>query len=602
MNDDNENVETISVSVESPLLGRTARRNAPAATWIVASDLLDVGATAANNHSSSSIHKVTEPFHQPALPSQEESQTLARVVCGYQARKLLASQQQQANRNLRDVRNLASRISLIDTKILKNAYELLRRFSKRWRAWASGRASRERHENWLLSEGRTPLTSFEFPSDTIDWGRNRSIVSWTYYTAAPSPFLPMHPIQRWLAGAHTAACLQTRKLQKLWRRTQFRKAAFRLRGRVVAERTALQFRAFYVSRCAAVDESREWFEVCRLKTDSEELLGRAQLVHQFGTAKSHLLQRMKFQNDESARRHLDMVVLWEQWESEIRTGQQEVACWREANMRQLLRVRSLMKLEALYKEFWFGQYQDAMVRWFESSANAVIAIASNSMILGPADLIDHRSPFSRDGAKTVSGKLLSSMASIEALNELVDQWYMRLKHDETTEVGAIVDRCARVTLRNRLLIDRPYETLLQDQERRYRSILVKHMIKGSLLKQTRPSALSLAAPEISIHSQHSKVEADDFGVPVSNPTTPGWSEGNITTTHSDNISYGFAISGRSELRDGIAAHPPTQPAARPRPLRLGRDGFRTGVSKELQRAMSGCRDSHKRQRSPSVYK
>lgn len=579
MNDDHDHRDEANFSSgESTLLGRNARRNAPVATWIVSTDHPDVGATAAHGNS-------TLP-HQPH--GWPEAHHLARVGKGYLARTKLFSTKRQVSKNQSSIRELVQRISLMEPSALRNALTVLRRFSIRWRAWASARTNLRHHQDWLRGEGRSPIGTLTTSSDL---NRTRGIVSWTYYSASISPFTSMVPMQRWLAGAHKASCHQTRNLQALWRRTQFRRAAFQVRSRVVAARHALGLQAHFVARCCAVDEARAWNDICHNRTESEELAARHSLESRFQAQKLHLEERLQFEHNESATRERILSVSWNCWANSVCAAKSAIVMWRESSARDLLKIRSFMKLEALHKESQFNQYHDAMQRCFDNALSAVIAAASNAMVLGPSNLLDHRPPSlaSRCSPRSVPGKLLSSISNFDALNELVDRWYARLMVDEASAVGEIVDRCARVALHNKLVVDRPYESALLDQERRYRSILVKQMIKGSLL--THSSASLFAGAGIRPSSRDAKVRSEcDEGFSVANLATPVSSE--FKNSHSDNASYGFAASGLSEHQQKVVVRPPEKTShSKPRPLRLGRDGYRMGFSKELQRAMSGCRDS-----------
>lgn len=588
----------------SPPMGRSSRRGVPTTTWVMSSDCLDVGTTVANNPSSSSGPVVpTSPGTAPQHSLQAEMRIIFRVVKSFEVRRALQVQRQVDRKRVAD---LTVHLSLIDAGKLATAKNILKSFVKRWSAWAAARAAKKQHVLWLEEESRGPLRSLS-TSEFAIWSRPRMITSWTQFASPVSPFASLSPMQRWLANVHTATCKQTRSLQKLWRRSKLIRAARSIRSRQIFHQQQLLLQALYVRRCTAVDESRSWFERCREMYDVVEGLERSSIMSSFELQKQHVEHRLELARDECTARSSSLHTAWDRWCRVLREAEVLVESWRESKARHMLMVRSIMKLEALYKEAWFSRFHKEQECWFDMSASAVAAVASQAMILGPSTLLEARGVVGRGSSHRVAGKLLLSVASVSELNELLDAWYARLRHDEAFAIGSIVERCARFSLRNKLLVDRPYEDALHDQERRHRALLVKQMIKGSLLTPFRPrSSDGILSRSYMMEARREPLQEKhaEGGSFVANPTTPHTA---VLHAQVDDKPVSCVrtetpekpIESKRFSEQPIAARSPHRPVMPTRPLRIGSDGYRTGVSKQLQRAMSGCRASRY---AASVYK
>jgi hypothetical protein len=572
----------------SPLVGRASRRGVNSTTWLLPLDLHNVGATASNDSMSEGESAKVRPVNQNCggdslMPSRIQITLITSVVIGFSVRKAMSRRLRvvQASR-MQCVATMIKYLATADKNILVRAQTTLCWFVRRWRTWAMARADRRHHKLWLFVASRNPPQSFVDGSISSSWSRSRVIVSWSYYSADASPFIPMHPIQRWMSHVHAGVSIQARKLQKLWRSARFRRAAHQVRAFGTLRRQRLESQAQQICNAIILDEARSWFEQSRNVTFAIEVLEYVALTRRFTFQARQLDERIRISSEERIARVHTLSPLWEDWQQTLLASQIAAECWRESKARHLLSVRSIMKLEALYKEAWFCVYQWVQESWMEISVTAMEAIASNAMVLGPSDLLDMNRRQSTH--QKVAGKILRSVTSLIELNELVDMWYARLKHDEAVTVGGLVERHARLALRNKLLVNRPYEDALLDQERWHRALLVKHMINGSLITSHQRASV---VPE-GVVRQHSVRDRENESVFVSNPPTPheaAW----------DETLLPLRSQSPSQLTKQPKFHTSTTPfTVKPppdRPLRLGKDGFRMGVSKQLERAMSGRRSS-----------
>lgn len=500
----------------------------------------------------------------------------------------------------------------------------------------------EKHIMWLTTKGRLLLhdlhecpevgmtrsvkASSPHDHNIATWHRDRAVNSWSCFSAECSPFLPITPLRRWLRTTQKERSKHARTMQMMLRALWAGKAAAHTRKTLASQRRNFLLQEAKVRKSIMIAELNRCSDLQNYNIRNVESITRATIT-EFQLNQHDLLEcRLDLTKRERVERRLLLRPLWEEWAQSMLAAKALILQWRAMTFLGLFAVRSEMKLLALRKEQWLATSLEEAKDWFQTSCRAAIASFAGEMTLDTTDMIRFDVGYTVTGREVrrlrVQSDRLVACTSPEMLCSLVDVWYMRVRTEEDTLWTRLVESWSRRVLRERL--ERmPFEAALVDNARKQRAALVQHMLKAmnhkhsletaaSFLKASRPSS----APSIKVTTLAVTEEAQSRP-PVATGRTfsfsgsrdglsPALSNSGASNPSFLNTAVGSPSMTRSPLSPFIEQRTPLLPhllakqesktsnRSAPRPpsaphrVKLGKDGFRQGMSPALQRAIGGA--------------